>query len=163
MSGDLTAKTNAELDTLIANHERLGKFGAPLFLAALAERDRRKAGGLDLDQTLALILREAREGRFVTYKDVADQSGRPWNTVRYKVNEHIGVLGQRELARHSVFPCAMVVGEAGRETGTLTVEQLEGFARFWQRLNPSDTASGEALLRREQEKVIAFARRQEAP
>lgn len=154
---NLPAKTDGELDAIIANHERLGQWSAPLLLAAVAERSRRRDGGLDLDRTLALILSAAREGRFVTYKDVAAQSGLTWDKVRWRVFDHLGDLCVRERARSGTMPSVMVVPEPNREDGTLSGESYAGFERIHLRLHPSETLRGEALVARERQKLREFA------
>ncbi|HYZ34765.1 MAG TPA: hypothetical protein VE684_21080 [Crenalkalicoccus sp.] len=149
MSIDFSSKSDGELDSLIANHERKGAWGAPVLLEALAERSRRRDGGLDLDRTLDLILTTARKRRFVTYKDVAAQSERPWEKVRWKVFEHLGTLCLREHARNGVKPSVMVVTEGERETGRLDGETLAGFERICLVIDPNERLRGQALVDRE--------------
>jgi hypothetical protein len=153
VSIDLSGKTDAELDTLIANHERRQAWGAPLLLEALAERSRRRDGGLDLDRTLALIMSAVSEGRYVTYKDVAAQSGRPWDQVRWKVFDHLGTLCIREYARTRAIPSAMVVPEANRADGELKGETLAGFERICLLLSPGEPLRGKALVEQERTKL----------
>jgi len=149
VSPDLSDKTDAEIDALIANHERRQVWAAPLLLAALAERSRRRDGGLDLDRTLDLILAATRKEEDVTYKDVAVQSAQPWDRVRWKVFDHLGTLCLREDARNGVKPSAMVVTEGERHTGRLEGETLAGFERICLTIDRHEPLRGTALVERE--------------
>lgn len=153
MSIDLSAKTDAELDALIANHERKRAWGVPLFLAAIAERSRRRDRGLDLDRTLALIMDAVRQGSYVTYKDIAAQSGRPWDQVRWTVFGHLGNLCVREYGRTKTVPSVMVVPEPNRTDGKLKGETLAGFERICLLLNPEEPLRGEALVEQERARL----------
>jgi len=158
MSFDLAAKTDAELKTIIENHEKRQVWGTPLLLAARTELDRRQSAPLDLDTTLRLILDAAREGKFISYKDVADQSGQPWAKVYRKVVHHIGVLSRRELPRLGLMPSVMVVGRGEVHSGHLDEQKQAGFEKFFLELNPTESLRGAALVEREQQKVFEHAR-----
>lgn len=153
MATDLSGKTDAELNSLIANHERVGAWGAPLLLAAVAERSRRQDGGLDLDRTLDLIFDQTRKGRFVTYKDVAAGSKQPWEKVRWKVFSHLGDLCIREFGSRNIIPTCVVVTEPNRLTGVLDGESLAGFERMCAVLRPTDAVRGAALVERERARL----------
>lgn len=153
MNIDLSTKTDAELDTLIANHEARGAWSAPLLLSAVAERSRRRDGGLNLDRTLALIHDAVREDRYVTYKDVASQSGKAWDQVRWKVFDHLGTLCIREHAGNGTLPSVMVVTEGNRQTGDLDGETLIGFERICLKIRPEEPLRGGALVEQERARL----------
>ena len=70
-----TEYSDQEIENLIANHRRLGRTDAPLFLTPLAEHERRRGRGLSFDTTLRTIRAAAAERRFIGYKGIADESG----------------------------------------------------------------------------------------
>ena len=82
----------AELKNVVENHRRHGQFYEPYFLDALEELSRRKGNGLNFQTSLNLIRTAAADGRFLSYKELADASGADWSKVRYAVNKHLGDL-----------------------------------------------------------------------
>jgi hypothetical protein len=75
MAMDLSTKTDQELNNLIDNHRRKRLLRAPLYLEVLTERVRRRENGLEFVKSVRIILEAAREGRCVSYKQLAEASG----------------------------------------------------------------------------------------
>lgn len=71
---DPQALSDSELDHLIDNHRRHDKAHAELYLAALAERARRRGKRLSFEKSFDLIRAAAREGRYSRFKELADAS-----------------------------------------------------------------------------------------
>jgi hypothetical protein len=127
MAIDLESKSNEELENLIANHRRLKKFGAPLFLAALALFERRKSGGFDIEKTIAVIRARAEVRKFLNYKDIAEGSGLKWSRVHWAIGPHL--VRECEYAHGRGWPLlsAIVVNSDKIDTGEMKEANLEGF------------------------------------
>jgi hypothetical protein len=89
MAIDLAAKSDAELENIVANHRRLQKYNVPLFLEALAILERKKSRGFDIEKTIAIIRDSAREQRFLNYRDIAQASGLEWSYVHWAIGPHL--------------------------------------------------------------------------
>lgn len=164
MSGapiDLNVKSNEELDNLISNHERRGAIRAPLFLAALAERERRRPGGLDFDRSKAAIVEAAKARRFISYKDLADHSGAEWSKVHYAMNDHLGRLITWSYGQFGVLFSAVVVNHASRETGDMDDATLAGFVRAAKWLGIEPGSDHHAFLKEQQKRVFDWAQDQD--
>lgn len=156
---DLTAKTDQELTNLIDNHQRKNVLRAPLYLEALAERERRRKNGLEFDKSRKIILQAAREGRCVSYKQLADASGAEWNKVHYAMNEHLWALVSWAHGHGYPMLSAIVVNQENVENKEMKPETLKGFVTAAQQLHRTDIGTDhEAFLRAEQERVFEFAR-----
>ena len=80
---DVKELTGEQLQNLVDNHRKQNATGAPLYLAALSERQRRKGKGLDFEKSFQIIRAAAKERRFLSYKELADASGAEWSQVHY--------------------------------------------------------------------------------
>ena len=144
------------LENLIRNHRRLGEEHADLFRMALRERAKRKGKGLDFDKSYAAIRRAAAEGRYLSYKELADESGAVWNRVRHAIGEHLWELV--EYAHRNGWPMlsAVVVNRSNVATGRMEPDTLRGFIRAARDLGYVVTDE-EAFLKEQQERVFAWA------
>jgi hypothetical protein len=136
---DFAGKTDDEIDSWIHNHERKGETRAPLYLELLEERARRgqKAGRLEIDKSLALLIEAAREQRYVTYGDLARASDVEWSRARHQMNGangHLDRLLDVCHARGLPMLAAICVNESGRRTGELEPAALKGFVTGARRL-----------------------------
>ncbi|MBZ9916583.1 MULTISPECIES: hypothetical protein [unclassified Mesorhizobium] len=152
----LTTYSLEQLENLIANYRRQGRERDPIFPAILAARERLKSPILDFQTTLTVIRRAAAEGRFLTYKQVADESGADWAKVHWQMGDHLTRLC--EYAHRKGWPLlsAIVVNGENVETGTLKPESLAGFTSMARDfgipvLDPVE------FLRREQQRVFQWA------
>jgi hypothetical protein len=76
---DLSAKTDDEIETWIANYEAKRATDAPFYKELLEERARRQSSGLKLETSLAHLIFAAHAGHFTTYGDLAKASSVGWN------------------------------------------------------------------------------------
>jgi hypothetical protein len=60
---------------LVKNHRRKHATAAQLYVDALRELGARRGKGLEFDKSLFIILQAAEDGRFLSYKQLADASG----------------------------------------------------------------------------------------
>jgi len=82
---------------------------------------------LDLQTTYKAILEAARDGRFISYGDLAQANGAKWQKVRRAMNYHLGDLVEIAADRGWPMPSAIVVNKQNLETGTLDGDAREGF------------------------------------
>ncbi|WP_156418059.1 hypothetical protein [Aureimonas sp. AU4] len=124
----LSAYTDKELSTLVANYRRKGATADPRYSNIVAELHRRGAGNLDLAITIRFLHRAASDGRYVSYGQVAEANGRDWNDVRYPMNTHLWALV--DFARRAGWPMlsALIVNKANVETGSMDDGTKKGFA-----------------------------------
>jgi len=149
--------TNEQLQNVIDNHRRWGQTDAGYYREALAELDRRKGGGLSFEKSMELIRTAATEGRFLSYKDIADGSGCDWMKVRYLVNEHLGRMIEYAHKRGWPMLSAIVVNKQHVEDGGMEPSTLKGFveAARWLGYNVTDER---AFLKDQQQRVFDWAK-----
>ena len=82
---------------------------------------------LDINKTYKAILTAARDGRFITYADLAAASGVEWSKARRPLPQQLGQLVKIAHARGWPMLSAIVVRQADVETGALDGESLKGF------------------------------------
>lgn len=154
-----TAYSDQEIENLIANHRRIGRTDAPLFLTLLAEHERRRGRGLSFDTTLRAIRAAAAERRFIGYKDIADESGAVWAQVHWQVGDHLTRLC--EYANRQGWPLlsAIVVNKENVATGDLDPQSLAGFVTVARSLGYV-VSDEHAFLKAEQQRVFAWATEQ---
>lgn len=152
----ITEFSLTELENLVANHRNRGATDRPIFAEALRELEQRRRG-FDFDKSMALILQAAREGRFVTCKDLADASGVEWGRVRYQIGEILWALNEWSTARHGLLLGSIVVVKALLKTGGYSVPALAGYIKAARALGYTVTGE-EAFLREQQARVFAWAK-----
>lgn len=157
---NLAGKTDGELSAIIRNHERVSRAHEPGCQAALAERARRAAPGVDLVTSLEAIHKAARERRFLCYKDLSEASKANWSKVRYKINGHLGDIVRMATAKKLPMLSAIVVTKPNIETGRMEGETLEGFVNAARGLGYI-VEDAEAFLKEQQEAVFSAAQEHE--
>lgn len=124
---DVHSLDEGKLKSLIKNHRDAGATDRLIYAEALAELERREGRGLDFDRSMSLIRAAAAEGRFLSYKELADESGADWGKVHYAVGGHLWRLV--EYAHRKGWPMlsAIVVNKPNVTTGEMAPETLAGF------------------------------------
>ena len=84
---------------------------------------------LDLRRTYRAILDAARNGRFISYSDIAKANDAEWQTVRYQMNRHLGNLVEIAAANDWPMPSAIVVTKDNIENGKLDGSARDGFIK----------------------------------
>ena len=123
---------DSELDNLIENHRRHDKLQAELYIDCLAERARRSGKGLSFEKTFAVILGAAKDGRFLSYKDLADSSGAKWTQVNHSIAQHLNELVEYAERRGWPMLSTIVVNKPNVASGKMdpdTLDSLVGAAR----------------------------------
>jgi hypothetical protein len=148
------------LQNLIENHQRQKATSAPAYVAALREREIRKGKGLNFDKSFQIIRAAAKEGRFLSYKELADASGADWSQVHYAIFGHLGNL--LEFTHRNEWPLltAIVVNKPNVVTGKMEPDTLRGFITAARDLGYTVTDE-EGFLREQQAGVFAWASGQE--
>ena len=141
---DLAAKTDAEINNWISNHEAKRATGQPLYRQLLEERARRTQSKhqLNFDQSLAHLKEAAIHQRCTTYGELAKASGVDWKVARHQMNGpsgHLDRLLDICFARHLPLLTAICVNQNGVATGELEQTALSGFASGARRLGISVT------------------------
>lgn len=124
---NVEALSDSELENLIENHRRKRATDAPLYVNALCERGKRKGKGLEFDKSVSVILNAAKEGRFLSYKELADASGADFNQVRFAMNSHLWDLVEYSHLKHGILFSAIVVNTPNVATGMMDSPTLRGF------------------------------------
>lgn len=155
----LTPLETYDLKTLegwIEAFRRNGLESDPDFPRLLEEWERRKGQGLDFKKSMRIIHRAAAERRFLSYKDLADESGLDWNKVHYAVNEHVGRLIEYAHRRGWPMLSAIVVNKHNRDTGKMEEYTHRGFLNAARELGRT-VLNEDTFLEEEQERVFAWA------
>jgi hypothetical protein len=153
---DVIKFSDQQLKNIIDNHRRKGVTDSSVYIAALAEQARRKGHGLDFDKSFAVIRRAAEQGRFVSYKELADASGADWNRVHHAIGSHLWLLV--EYAHRKGWPMlsTIVVNKHNVGTGEMEPGTLKGFIAAARDLQLSVTDE-RSFLREQQDQVFAWA------
>lgn len=157
LAGKVAGYTDKQIQALIDNHRRLGATDKPTYHSALGEQARRRGGGLSFEQSVPIILAAAREGRFLSYKDLADASGADWNKVHYAIGNHLWRLIEFGYRMGWPILSAVVVNKVNVESGRMEPDTLKGFISAAEELGYL-VGDELAFLQEEQEKVFAWAR-----
>lgn len=147
-----------DLETVIANHERLKRTDEPTYAQAQAELEKRLSRALEVSVTRAAILRSARKRAFLTYGDVAKENGVPWNKAYRPIAQHLDEVMRIAFEQGEPLITSIVVNEGGRRTGVLDDRSLKGFVDGAARLGVQ-TQNPQALLREQQQLSFDFAAR----
>ena len=118
---------DGELKNIIDNYRRKNLTSDPYYISALEESGRRKGSGLDFNKTFRVVIDAAREGRFLSYGQLAQESGLDWAKTRYAMNGHLGDL--LEFSHRKGWPLlsAIVVNQKNIESGEMEPSTLKGF------------------------------------
>jgi hypothetical protein len=153
--------TDIQLQNVIDNHRRKGVTGAPLFLEALAEQARRRGKGLSFEKSFEVIRAAAAQGRFVSYKELADASGADWGQVHYAIGAHLWSLVEYAHRRGWPMLSAIVVNKQHVATGHMEPETFKGFIAAARELGLPVTDE-KAFLAEQQRRVFGWAGCQQA-
>lgn len=124
---DFSDKSDDEIRTWIANHERKNATNVPLYRALVEEGARRTSHNLKIENSLRHLMAAARQEHFTTYGQFAEASGAPWSVAGHQMNGARGHLDQLLSichARQLPLFSAICVNQAGAETGGLGEEAL---------------------------------------
>jgi len=119
--------TDSELQNIIDNYRRKALTSDVYYLQALEDMARRKGGGLEFDKTLRAVLKAARAGNYLSYGQLAQESGVDWSKKRYAMNGHLSDL--LEYAHRKGWPLlsAIVVNQQKVKTGEMDAAGRKGF------------------------------------
>jgi hypothetical protein len=148
--------SDQELRNIINNHRKNGKVHEPYYLNAMEELARRKGQGLDFQKSFDLIRKAAAQRRFLSYKELADESRAEWSKVRYAVNSHLGDLIDYAHGKGWPLLSAIVVNQPNVATGAMEPTTLKGFIEAARALGYAVTDE-RAFLREQQERVFEWA------
>lgn len=127
---DPTQLDDSRLRQLIENHELRGAFDRPLYRDAVREWNRRKGGALsDLDRTVKFVRQRAREGKFLSYGEVAEAHGVAWAQARYPMNDHLWALVRDAHTRGWPMLSAVIVNAEHVADGVMEEPTLAGFVK----------------------------------
>lgn len=150
-----------ELRNVIANYRRLKRTDEPRYLDFLAELGRRTVPGLDFNKSMEIIRKSAAEGRYLSYKNLADRSEVEWNRVRYQIGPHLWSLVEFAHRRGWPMLSAVVVNHENIETGEMAPPALAGFIGAARDLG-YDIGDEAEFLREQQKQVFHWAKHSQA-
>ena len=131
MAVDLEAKTTKELETIVANCQRLKRTGDARCLAASKILQDRRNGDYDMEKTVATILDHGQRGRFLSYRDVASASGLEWGIVFRQISPHLDAVCSYSHGKGWPLLTAIVVSHQNLASGEMTVANRKGFLEAW--------------------------------
>ncbi|MEQ8701230.1 MAG: hypothetical protein RLT05_32295 [Bauldia litoralis] len=153
---DVKALSKEQLRNLVDNHRKKNATNLTIYSDALAELERREGKGLDFDKSYEVILKAARERRFISYKDLADASGADWQAVHYSVGKHLGSLVEYAHRRGWPMLSAIVVNRPNVATGRMEPDALRGFVGIARELD-IPVVNEEEFLKDQQRAVFDWA------
>jgi hypothetical protein len=154
---DIEKLSTPQIETLIQNHRTKKATESPLYADALRELEKRKGKGLDFDKSLSIIWQAAREGRYLSYKDLADASGADWLQVHYEIGRHIWRLVEYAHQKKLPMLSAIVVNKPNVDSGRMEPDTLKGFIGAARLLGYTVTDE-EAFLKEQQARVFAMVK-----
>jgi hypothetical protein len=156
---DFSTKTDDEIDSWIANHERHKKTDSDLYRSLILERDRRFGRGLNINVSMHAMIDAAKAGRFISYGGLAEANGIAWSKARHLMNGKHGHLDN--LLAHcnaQGFPLftAIVVQKGKLSTGEMDDFTLAGFVEGAQRIG-RDVTDAKSFLKQCQKECFSWA------
>ena len=147
------------LQNFIDNYRRKSATDQQAYIDALAEQAKRNGRGLDFATTMRVIKEAASQGRYISYGELAEQSGADWNKVRYAMGPHLDAL--LEYCHRNGLPLlsAIVVNRPNLKSGKLEPDLLKGFVAGARRLG-LPVINNESFLRDQQDRVFEWGRSQ---
>jgi len=152
----------AELENMVANHRRQRATHAPLFLEAIEELEKRKGKGLEFNASLSITRRAAEEGRYISYKELADAGGVEWSQAHYAMNDHLWRLVEYSHLKHGVLFSAIVVNKPNVKAGEMEAKTLKDFIGAARELGYTITDE-QTFLKAQQSRVFEWAGREAPP
>lgn len=159
---DVAQLSDQQLQNTIDNHRRKSATDSQTYIEALAEQARRTGNGLDFSKSFEIISRAASEWRFVSYKELADESKADWKQVHYSIGRHLWALV--EYAHRKGWPMlsAIVVNKQNVSTGKMEPKTLKGFVAAARALGHS-VPDGESFLNEQQRRVFEWGEALKGP
>ena len=114
------------------------------------------ADQLDLEKTYRAILDAARNGRFISFGDLAKANDAMWQTVRYDMYRHLGNLVEIAAARGWPMPSAIVVNQDNIESGKLDGKTRDGFINAAKEFG-FDVSDPKAFVEEQQQAMFDWA------
>ena len=111
---------------------------------------------LDFQTTYRSILDAARNGRFISYGDLARANGADWQQVRFEMNEHLGALAALAAKRKWPIPSSIVVNQSNLATGKLDGTARRGFITAAKELG-FNVDDPEAFVENQQRRMFEWA------
>ncbi len=155
---DFTTKTDDEIDSWIANHERHKKTDSDLYRNLILERDRRFGRGLNIHVSMRAMVDAAKAGRFISYGELAEANGIAWSKARHLMNGkhgHLDNLLAHCQAQGLPLFTAIVVQKGKLNTGEMDDFTLDGFVEGAQRIGRNVT-DAKSFLKQCQEECFAW-------
>lgn len=154
--------TDNELQNIIDNYRRKKLTSDPYYLSALKEMVRRKGGGLDFDKTLHAVLKAARAGTYLSYAQLAEESGTDWTKKRSAVSGHLNIM--LELSHRQGWPLlsAIIVTPQKVKSGEMDASALKAFLTAAGDLG-YEVDDGVTFMREQQQAVFDWAKTFEEP
>ena len=152
---DVTKLSKDGLQNLIKNYRDRNAADEANFRDAVVELEGRIGKGLNFEKSKAAIRSAAKERRFLSYKDLADESSADWSKVRYEVGGHLWRLISDARDHGMPMLSAIVVNKPNVGTGKMEPETLKGFIAAAKALGHTVTDE-EAFLRDQQDAVFAW-------
>lgn len=112
---------------------------------------------LDINKTYGAILAAAREGRFVTYGELAAASGVAWKNAHRPLPQQLGRLVEIAHARGWPLLSAIVVNKDQVATGALEGDALKGFLAAAEMVG-RQVDDPQAFVRAEQKAIFDWAK-----
>ncbi|WP_292429097.1 AAA family ATPase [Mesorhizobium sp.] len=112
---------------------------------------------LEINKSYRAILAAARQGRFITYGEVAQASEVEWRKARRPMPSHLDRLLQVCHAREWPLITSIVVSRENLESGKLEGESLSGFVAGVRKLGVT-VDDPETFLRQKQQEVFSWAK-----
>lgn len=144
-----------DIDNEIGSYERLRKTGLPRYAELVKTRGTR--GGFDVRRSADIILSAAREGRFMSYKELADAYGMDWSVARYPINGHLGDVVSWGASQGMPMLSAIIVNQSNLQSGEMDPQTLKGFIAAAERLGLYDRTEPSAFLQAQQQALFAYA------
>jgi hypothetical protein len=158
MAIDLDSKATKDLETIVANCERLKRTSDPLYAAANAILELRRTGEYNMEKTIATIRKHGRVRNFLSYKDIADASGLNWVKTRRGVGPHLEAVSHYATEQGWPNLTSIVVNKDKVDTGEMTKDNLKGFLEGVRNAGQDVDIEDVAFMKREQQRVFAWCR-----
>lgn len=154
MAVDLEAKTTKELEVIIANCQRLGRTGDARCIDARNIVAGRRNGAFDTEKTVATICEHGKQGRFLSYNDIARASGLEWKSVFRQINPHLDAVCIYSHEQGWPLLPAIVVNQQNVSSGDMTAANRKGFLDAIMRCGWDVDIEPVAFVKREQKRVF---------
>jgi len=154
MAVDLEAKTTRELETMVANCQRLKRTGDARCLAASKILQDRRNGDYNMEETVATMLDHGQRGGFLSYRDVAIASGLEWRNVFRQINLHLDAVCVYSHGKGWPLLTAIVVNHQNLGSGEMTVANRKGFLDAVKGAGRDVDIEDVAFVKREQQRVF---------